>query len=262
MNASEKAGHTFLASLGKTRLRPGGIEATEWLFQQAGFTADSKVLEVACNMGTTSIELAQRFRCSVYAIDMDKDSLAKARQNIVREGVDHRVIVMEANAARLPFADATFDMVINEAMLTMYADKAKEKLVAEYFRVLKPGGRLLTHDIMYTQDALGEDARRQLQGVVKSHVSPLSAAAWQTLFQRTGFDAVSIHHGPMSLMSPRGLMKDEGFKQALKIVGNGLLKRENRPRFLSMLRFFQRHKRHLNFIACCSVKATEVKSLK
>lgn len=80
MNASEKAGHTFLASLGKTRLRPGGIEATEWLFQQAGFTADSKVLEVACNMGTTSIELAQRFHCSVYAIDMDKDALAKARR--------------------------------------------------------------------------------------------------------------------------------------------------------------------------------------
>ena len=257
MNASEKAGHTFLASLGKTRLRPGGIEATEWLFKQAGFSADNKVLEVACNMGTTSIELAQRFHCTVYAIDMDKGALAKARQNIVREGVDHRVIVMEANAGRLPF-----DVVINEAMLTMYADKAKEKLVAEYFRVLKPGGRLLTHDIMYTHDTLGEDARRQLQGVVKSNVSPLSAAAWRTLFQRSGFDAVSIHHGPMSLMSPRGLMKDEGFIQALKIVCNGLLKRENRPRFLSMLRFFQRHKKHLNFIACCSVKAIQVKSPK
>ncbi|HBU8663330.1 TPA: methyltransferase domain-containing protein [Klebsiella oxytoca] len=259
MNASEKAGHTFLASLGKTRLRPGGIEATEWLFKQAGFSADNKVLEVACNMGTTSIELAQRFHCTVYAIDMDKGALAKARQNIVREGVDHRVIVMEANAGRLPFADETFDVVINEAMLTMYADKAKEKLVAEYFRVLKPGGRLLTHDIMYTHDTLGEDARRQLQGVVKSNVSPLSAAAWRTLFQRSGFDAVSIHHGPMS---PRGLMKDEGFIQALKIVCNGLLKRENRPRFLSMLRFFQRHKKHLNFIACCSVKAIQVKSPK
>ncbi|MEC5335451.1 class I SAM-dependent methyltransferase, partial [Klebsiella oxytoca] len=206
--------------------------------------------------------LAQRFHCTVYAIDMDKGALAKARQNIVREGVDHRVIVMEANAGRLPFADETFDVVINEAMLTMYADKAKEKLVAEYFRVLKPGGRLLTHDIMYTHDTLGEDARRQLQGVVKSNVSPLSAAAWRTLFQRSGFDAVSIHHGPMSLMSPRGLMKDEGFIQALIIVCNGLLKRENRPRFLSMLRFFQRHKKHLNFIACCSVKAIQVKSPK
>ncbi|HAU4310940.1 TPA: SAM-dependent methyltransferase, partial [Citrobacter freundii] len=34
MSATEKAGHTFLASLGKTRLRPGGVEATEWLFSQ------------------------------------------------------------------------------------------------------------------------------------------------------------------------------------------------------------------------------------
>ena len=51
-------------------------------------------------------------------------------------------------------------------------------------------------------------------------------------------------------------------KQALKIVCNGVLKSENRPRFLSMMRFFKRQKRLLNFIACCSVKATEVKSLK
>jgi len=42
----------------------------------------------------------------------------------------------------------------------------------------------------------------------------------------------------------------------------GVLKSEKRPGFLSMMRFFQRQKRHLNFIACCSVKATEVKSLK
>lgn len=127
-----------MASLGKTRLRPGGIEATEWLFKQAGFSADNKVLEVACNMGTTSIELAQRFHCTVYAIDMDKGALAKARQNIVREGVDHRVIVMEANAGRLPFADETFDVVINEAMLTMYADKAKENWWQNIFAFSSP----------------------------------------------------------------------------------------------------------------------------
>ena len=44
MSANEKAGHTFLASLGKTRLRPGGIEATEWLFSQSQLTPGSQVL--------------------------------------------------------------------------------------------------------------------------------------------------------------------------------------------------------------------------
>lgn len=254
MSMSEKAGHTFLASLGKTRLRPGGVEATEWLFRQAHFTRDSKVLEVACNMGTTAIELAKRFGCCVYAVDMDKESLAKAQQNIVRAGVDHQVFVMEANATRLPFPDATFDVVINEAMLTMYVDKAKARLIAEYYRVLKPGGRLLTHDIMYTQSSLDEAEQSALQNVVKSHVSPMSQAHWQAMFLATGFATFSCYHGEMSLMSPRGLIKDEGFASAAKIIFNGLGKAQNRPRFLAMMRFFQRHRQQLNFIACCAMK--------
>lgn len=260
MNTSEKAGHTFLASLGKTRLRPGGVEATEWLFRQAHFTRDSKVLEVACNMGTTSIEIARRFGCSVYAIDMDKEALAKARHNILCEGVDGRVFVMEANATRLPFPDATFDVVINEAMLTMYADKAKERLVAEYYRVLKPGGRLLTHDIMYTQSSFDDAEQTALQNVVKSHVSPMSQARWQAMFLSAGFATFACHHGAMTLMSPRGLIKDEGLASAVKIVFNGLGKSRNRPRFLAMMRFFQRQRQQLNFIACCATKSSTVET--
>ena len=68
MSATEKAGHTFLASLGKTRLRPGGVEATEWLFSQSQLTPGSQVLEVACNMATTAIELVQRFVRSTLSI--------------------------------------------------------------------------------------------------------------------------------------------------------------------------------------------------
>lgn len=86
MAESDKAGHTFLASLGKTRLRPGGAAATEWLFSKAALTPQSVVLEVACNMGTTSIELAQRFGCTVFAIDMDKRALAQAQHNIAAAG--------------------------------------------------------------------------------------------------------------------------------------------------------------------------------
>ncbi|HCV8703795.1 TPA: SAM-dependent methyltransferase, partial [Staphylococcus aureus] len=52
---SKEAGHTFLAKLGKTRLRPGGKAATDWLIQQGAFSQDKQVLEVACNMCTTSI---------------------------------------------------------------------------------------------------------------------------------------------------------------------------------------------------------------
>lgn len=254
MNAPEKAGHTFLASLGKTRLRPGGIEATEWLFSQSQLTPDSQVLEVACNMATTAIELVQRFGCTVYAIDMDKQALARARRNVAEHGLEQHIHVMAANANIIPFADCSFDVVINEAMLTMYADKAKAKLIAEYHRVLKPGGRLLTHDIMLTAHKLGEGDRHQLVQVVKSNVSPMTRQGWRALFLDAGFEQVIQQNGGMTLMSPRGLVRDEGFSGALKIAFNGLRTRENRRRFLKMFRFFHAQRHQLNYIACCSVK--------
>ncbi|HDL3951556.1 TPA: SAM-dependent methyltransferase, partial [Mannheimia haemolytica] len=49
----EEVGHHFLARLGKTRLRPGGKLATDWLIANGDFDKNKKVLEVACNMGTT-----------------------------------------------------------------------------------------------------------------------------------------------------------------------------------------------------------------
>ncbi|HBC8589946.1 TPA: methyltransferase domain-containing protein [Citrobacter koseri] len=254
MSANEKAGHTFLASLGKTRLRPGGIEATEWLFSQSQLTPGSQVLEVACNMATTAIELVQRFGCSVYAIDMDKNALANARNNVAAHGLENHIHVMAANANSLPFADNSFDVVINEAMLTMYADKAKAKLIGEYYRVLKPGGRLLTHDIMLTSQKLAEGEQNQLQHVVKSNVSPMTKQGWRDLFLDSGFEQVLQQNGEMSLMSPRGLIRDEGLKGALKIVYNGLCIRDNRSRFIKMFRFFKSQRHQLNYIACCSVK--------
>ena len=139
----DQTGHHFLARLGKTRLRPGGRFATEWLINQTRFAPDTQVLEVACNMCTTAVGLAQRFGCHITGVDLDENALNKARQNIRAAGLEHLVQVQHANATELPFPDNSFDVVINEAMLTMLPLANKEMAVAEYFRVLKPGGTLL-----------------------------------------------------------------------------------------------------------------------
>lgn len=136
----EEVGHNFLARLGKTRLRPGGRKATEWLIANGDFSQDKKVLEVACNMGTTAIELASKFGCQIEGVDLDEVALEKARKNIAEKGLQDKIHLQRANAMKLPFEDNSFDIVINEAMLTMLPLEAKMKAVREYYRVLKPNG--------------------------------------------------------------------------------------------------------------------------
>lgn len=129
---SKEAGHTFLAKLGKTRLRPGGKEATDWLIQQGAFSQDKQVLEVACNMCTTSIYLAHTYGCHIQGVDINKKALEKAQENISAAGLESYIQVQQANAVKLPFDDNQFDIVLNEAMLTMLPIAIKEKALREY----------------------------------------------------------------------------------------------------------------------------------
>lgn len=247
-----EVGHHFLAKLGKRRLRPGGIEATDWLIAKAGIAAESQVLEVACNMGTTAIELARRVGCRITGIDMDARALEKAKRNIRAAGLAERIEVKQANALKLPFADASFDIVINEAMLTMLNQAAKLKAIAEYHRVLKPGGMLLTHDITYFKEDMKAELR-ELQETIHVQVEPLPVAEWERLFYSTGFAAVAHTTGPMSLMKPTGMLRDEGLLGSMRIAWNGLRK-ENRGQFQEMYRFFNRAGKDLHYIAVCSRK--------
>ena len=222
----KRSGHNFLARLGKKRLRPGGITATNWLIEQGQFSKDSHVLEVACNMCTTSIELAQTYGCSIEGVDRDPKALEKARANICEAGLDELVHVQQANAMKLPFPDDSFDIIINEAMLTMLGDEAKIKAIKEYLRVLKPGGRLLTHDVSFTEERM-EEQLASLRQTINANVEPLHVADWQKLFEEQGFSSVKLNYGKLTLMFILGMIKDEGFWGTLRITYRGL-KKENR----------------------------------
>ena len=247
-------GHEFLARLGKTRLRPGGREATEWLLGHVDFTADTRVLEVACNMGTTMVALAEAHGCRITGLDMNPKALEKARANIAAHGLNDVIDVLEGNAMALPFPDATFDVVINEAMLTMLPRENKAKAIAEYFRVLKPGGVLLTHDVALrvTDEAEAAELRAGISRAINVNVDPLPHALWEKLLRDAGF-AIEIQTGDMTLLDPAGLVRDEGFDGAMKIIRNGL-RTENVDRFRKMFNFFFDHNKEFSYIAVVSKK--------
>jgi len=249
-----EAGHSFLARLGKTKLRPGGVEATGWLLEKANIKEDSKVLEVACNMGTTMIQIAGKSGCNIVGVDMDDAAIEKAKENIRKNNLQNKLSVVKASAFELPFEDGSFDVLINEAMLTMLVGDDKDRALSEYSRVLKPGGILLTHDVFLRED----DPKRQkeviagLSRTINVHVEPLTVKGWKDKIESHSF-RTEQKYGKMTLLDPAGMIRDEGPSGAMKILSNAM-KKENRQMFTAMFDFFEEHSEQLGYVANFSVK--------
>ncbi len=238
------AGHTFLAKLGKKRLRPGGKEATTWLFNQAEITETTTILEVACNMGTTAIELVKKFGCNVVAVDFDENVVKIAQENIKSQNLSHKITVIHADARQLPFENDQFDIVINEAMLTMQSNINKEKCLREYYRVLKKGGKLLTHDIAIIENSA---IKKEVSQAINVSIHPLYYNEWLMLFENQSFINIHAHIGNMTLMRVSGMLKDEGLINTLKIIRNAI-KKENRTQFYKMFKVFRKNKTFMKYI--------------
>jgi ubiquinone/menaquinone biosynthesis C-methylase UbiE len=86
------------------------------------------------------------------------------------------VRVTDAAATGLP--DASTDVVVGEAMLTMQGDAAKHAVVGEAARVLRPHGRYAIHELALTPDTvsadISTDIRQSLARAIKVNARPLT----------------------------------------------------------------------------------------
>ena len=249
--SEREQGHHLLKRLGKTKLRPGGITATNWLFEKIKFSKDLKVLEVACNEGDNLIGFAKQYGNVNYGIDNNESWLNNGIEKVKHEKLEEQVKLKVGNAVKLPFEDNFFDVVINEAMLTMLSQKDKERAVKEYYRVLKPGGILLTHDVRQVKED-NEEIKR-LQHVLHISALPLTLESWVELFGSAGFKNIEYDTNKMTLLTEEGLLLDEGEEGKNKIMTN-VLKDKNKSQFLDMVDFFEKSKENLYYIAIKSEK--------
>ncbi len=146
-------GHWLLARLGKRVLRPGGVELTRTLLARAEVT-DADVLELAPGLGRTAAEILARNPRSYVGAESDPNAA-----NLVRHVLAGRGDVRVTDAADTGLSDASADVVIGEAMLTMQGNAAKHTIVAEAARVLRPGGRYAIHELALVPDDVAEQVR-------------------------------------------------------------------------------------------------------
>jgi len=167
------------SKFGKVREREEYLDLLEW-------RGDERVLDVGCGRGLFLIGAAKRLTTGQaigidiwQAEDLSGNEPTAALENARIEGVSDRVAVQTADARKLPFDDATFDVVVSSAALhNIYDAGERRAAVLEIARVLKVGGRVLIADVRHTRDYArtlrdagfgGEkDAARSVQGVVSN----------------------------------------------------------------------------------------------
>ncbi len=168
-------------------------------------------------MCTKAMQIAKTYGSRIEGVDLNAKALEKGIKNVSSANLSHLINVQKANAMNLPFEDEQFDIVLNEAMLTMLPIKAKEQALKEYYRVLKPGGIVLTHDIAIINVKSKDEIIHHLSDAINVKVTPLPTAEWYKLYQDAGFKQIESHIGALTLMTPAGMIRDEGVFGTLKI---------------------------------------------
>lgn len=240
-------GHIFLAKMGKKLLRPGGRRATEALYALADLKEGERVCEIATNRAITAMELVRRFGVHVDGVDASEEFLSVARRTVAACGLEESIRLHVGAGHELPFEEGAFDAVVAEAVITMLPPHRKAETLAEAVRVLKPGGRLVIHELAWA-DQPDADIHKALVRAIRHGASPLTVENWKLLATQSGFGGTIVRTGMMSLMSPRGLIRDEGVFGVLRIATNVLRTPGAFARFKEMAGFFRRHHRQLRYI--------------
>lgn len=253
-NNEKVPGHWLLARLGKRVLRPGGVELTHRMLDGLDISAQDDVVEFAPGMGATARLTLARRPATYTAVERDETAAEIVRRFL--SGDRHTCVVGQAEATGLK--DASASIVYGEAMLTMQSAAAKDRIIGEATRLLRPGGKYGIHEMAVLPDDIGETLRREicdaLRDAIHHAVEPLTPSGWRDLFSAHGLDVADPITAPMHLLEPRRLIQDEGIAGAARFAFNVLRDGQARQRVLAMRRVFRMYERNLGAVALVGTK--------
>ena len=123
--------------------------AHEALLEELAPKKGMQVLDIGSGSGETVLTIAERVAPTGKAvgIDLTPEGIASSREKAKQRKLEKVAEFHQTNAVKLPFPNNSFDAVISECVVNLIPDK--QKSLNEKVRVLKPGGRVIMHDVVH-----------------------------------------------------------------------------------------------------------------
>ncbi|MFO1088583.1 MAG: methyltransferase domain-containing protein [Hyphomicrobiales bacterium] len=206
---------------GEGWLSPGGPDEVARLVEGVDLRGKS-VLDIGCGVGGIDFLLVERFGAGyVCGIDVEDTVLATARERALKKGLATRTGFLKVAPGPLPFPPATFDVVFSKDAIVHIPDK--ETLMADVFRILKPGGRFVASDWLIGHDGTPSP---EMAAYIKAEGLDFGMASperYRKALERAGFvDIEVVNRNPWYRVQAKqeaAAMKGPYYEAAVKRLG-------------------------------------------
>jgi len=123
-----------------------------------------------------------------YGLDMTDEMLALARENQRKAGATN-VEFLKGEMEDVPLPDGTVDVIISNCVINLAADK--DRVLAEAFRVLRPGGRLAVSDVVVRGEVPAE-IRRSVELWIGCVAGALEESEYRAKLAKAGFEDIDV----------------------------------------------------------------------
>jgi SAM-dependent methyltransferase len=138
--------------------RHGKFQEWERILDRLSLRGDEQVLDMGCGRGAVLTAVAKRLTTGRAtgvdlwrSIDQSGNAPEATMANARLEGVADRIVLETSDMRALPFADASFDLIVSSlAIHNIPGLDGRAAAVREAMRVLRPGGRMAIADIRST----------------------------------------------------------------------------------------------------------------
>jgi len=160
---------------------------------------DDRVLDCGFGFGDQDILWAQRCEPQqIVGLNITESQVRLARRRIAAAGLAERVDLRHGSATAMPLSDASFDLVV--ALESAFHYRTREQFFREAWRVLRPGGRLATADIIPMPTATDRALRRRQRvswGLVAGKFAipaenVYTQSGYRAALERSGFGSIRI----------------------------------------------------------------------